>query len=187
MTSEDAILLTRRWLERVVIGLDLCPFAKGVHRKRQVRFAVSAATTCPQLIDDLRVELWRLRDASASANANAGAIDTTLLIHPHVLQDFLEYNDFLDQADDLVRREGLEGVIQIASFHPRYRFAGTMADDMANCTNRSPFPLLHLLREASVSRAVDSHPDVAAISTRNAETIAKLGRKGWERLVAVDE
>lgn len=177
MNSEDPIVATRRWLERAVIGLNLCPFAKAVYAKQQVRFVLSEATTPEALLEELAFELVRL------AQADPEQTDTTLLIHPHVLNDFLDYNDFLDQADAAVEALGLEGEIQVASFHPDYQFAGTEPDDASNCTNRSPYPTLHLLREASVERAVEAFPDPDVIVERNIETLEKLGIEGWRKLL----
>ncbi|WP_330970375.1 DUF1415 domain-containing protein, partial [Lysobacter sp. A3-1-A15] len=142
MTDQDPIAATRRWLERAVIGLNLCPFAKAVHVKDQVRYVLSEASTADALLAELADELTWLNDTDPAV------VDTTLLIHPQVLVDFHDYNDFLDQADAAVDALGLEGEIQIASFHPDYRFAGTAFDDPGNCSNRSPYPMLHLLREA---------------------------------------
>ena len=174
--TDDAIADTRRWLERAVIGLNLCPFAKAVHAKDQVRYVLSEATTAEALLEQLGEELAFLRDAPADE------IDTTLIVHPAVLQDFLDYNDFLELADALVAELELEGVLQVASFHPRYQFAGTAPDDIENFTNRAPHPTLHLLREDSVSRAVAAYPDPDAIIDRNIDTLRKLGRRGWDRL-----
>ena len=176
--EDQAIDLTRRWLEKAVIGLNLCPFAKAVHVKEQVRFAYSDATTPQQLIEQLGEELLLLRDAPAER------IDTTLLVHPHALQDFLDYNDFLDQADALIEALELDGVLQVASFHPDYRFADSDPDDIENCSNRSPFPTLHLLREDSIDRAVEAYPDPDAIVERNYATLRQLGHAGWQRLFA---
>ena len=173
---DATIAATRRWLERAVIGLNLCPFAKAVLAKDQVRFAVSDATTPEALLEDLARELLVLRDTPAEE------IDTTLLVHPQVLQEFLDYNDFLDTADALVASLGLEGDIQVASFHPQYRFAGTADDDIGNYTNRAPYPILHLLREDSVSRAVAAFPDPDAIVERNLATLDRLGIEGWRKL-----
>ena len=173
----DAVALTRLWLERAVIGLNLCPFAKAVHAKGQVRIVASDASTPEALLAELGEELLRLRDTDAQE------IDTTLLVHPHVLQDFLDYNDFLDQADALVESLALDGVLQVASFHPDYQFADSAFDDLANCTNRSPFPTLHLLREDSVERAVAAFPDPDAIVDRNIETLERLGRERWDALL----
>jgi hypothetical protein len=173
---EDPIAATRMWLERAVIGLNLCPFAKAVYVKGQVRFVLSEATTPEALLEELAHELLVLRDTSADQ------IDTTLLVHPQVLQEFLDYNDFLDTADALVASLGLEGDIQVASFHPAYRFAGTADDDIGNYTNRAPYPTLHLLREESVSRAVDAFPDPDAIVERNIATLERLGIEGWRKL-----
>jgi uncharacterized protein len=178
--TERVAAATRRWLERAVIGLNLCPFAKAVHRNRQIRYGVTAATNSEALLAELRHELKILVQAAPEA------IETTLLIHPAVLTEFIAYNDFLPQADAAVRDAGLQGVVQIASFHPHYEFAGSAADDIDNYTNRSPFPLLHLLREASVDRAVAAFPDAAAIYGRNIETLRLLGHEGWRRLWAVD-
>ncbi|GAA5082631.1 DUF1415 domain-containing protein [Lysobacter panacisoli] len=176
--GEDPIAATRRWLERAVIGLNLCPFAKSVYVKQQVRFVLSEATTTEQLLEELGAELSRL------AATDPEVIDTTLLVHPKVLTDFLDYNDFLDRADAAVADLGLEGEIQVASFHPDYRFAGTADDDVGNNTNRSPYPTLHLLREASIDRAVAAFPDPDVIVQRNLETLEELGAEGWAKLMA---
>jgi hypothetical protein len=179
MTAEadaDPIALTRRWLERAVIGLNLCPFAKAVHAKGQVRYVLSDADTPQALLEQLGEELLRLRDTPAEA------VDTTLLVHPRVLADFLDYNDFLDEADALVEALDLEGVLQVASFHPDYQFAGTEPGDLGNFSNRAPFPTLHLLREDSVERAVAAFPDPDAIVERNLETLRELGAEGWRKL-----
>jgi len=175
--TEDPIARTRLWLERAVIGLNLCPFAKAVVAKQQVRLVLSDASTPEALLEQLAEELVHLRDAPADET------DTTLIVHPDVLQDFLEYNDFLDNADAAVEALDLEGVIQVASFHPHYQFAGTGFDDVENFTNRSPYPTLHLLREDSVTRAVEAFPDADAIVDRNIETVSKLGAEGWRRLL----
>lgn len=174
----DPLEDTRRWLERAVIGLNLCPFAKAVVAKDQVRYVLSGADTEEGLLEDLGAELLRLRDAPADE------IDTTLIVHPQVLGDFLDYNDFLDTADALVAELELEGVLQVASFHPQYQFAGTDPDDIGNCSNRSPWPTLHLLREDSVERAVAAFPDPDAIVDRNLETLRELGHDGWRKLLS---
>ena len=168
---------TRRWLERAVIGLNLCPFAKAVYVKEQVRFVASDATTPEQLLEQLGEELVLLRDTPAEQ------VDTTLLVHPLVLGDFLDYNDFLDQADALVETLELDGVLQVASFHPDYQFDGVAADDASNYTNRAPWPTLHLLREDSVERAVAAFPDPDVIVERNIATLDRLGVDGWKRLL----
>jgi len=175
-TSDDPVARTRQWLERAVIGLNLCPFAKAVTVRDQVRFVCSDATTPEALLEALAAELAHLRDVAP------GQTDTTLLIHPQVLGDFLDYNDFLDLADALVEDMGLEGVLQVASFHPGYRFADAGADDIGNFTNRSPYPTLHLLREDSVTRAVGAYPDPDVIVERNLRTLEGLGHAGWRRL-----
>lgn len=176
--TADPIADTRRWLERAVIGLNLCPFAKAVYVKQQVRFVLSDASTPEALLEQLAEELLLLRDAPADE------IDTTLIVHPDVLQDFLDYNDFLDNADAAVEALDLEGVLQVASFHPAYQFAGTAPDDIGNYSNRSPYPTLHLLREDSVARAVEAFPDADSIVDRNLATLDKLGLDGWRRMFA---
>lgn len=177
-TDIDPIAATRRWLERAVIGLNLCPFAKAVYVKQQVRFVLSDATTPEALLEELAEELVLLRDADPDL------VDTTLLVHPDVLTDFLDYNDFLDNADAAIEALDLQGVLQVASFHPDYRFAGTAPDDIGNYSNRSPYPTLHLLREASIDRAVEAYPDPDAIIERNLQTLDKLGHGGWRELFA---
>lgn len=176
--DDEVVAATRAWLQRAVIGLNLCPFAKTVHVKNQIRYAVSAAQTPEDLLADLVAELRTLQVADPSE------IDTTLLVHPRVLSDFLDYNDFLELAETAVADEGLEGEIQIASFHPHYQFAGTRPEDIENCSNRSPYPTLHLLREASIERAVAAFPDAGKIFERNIETMRRLGHDGWRRLGA---
>ena len=174
----NAIAATRHWLEQAVIGLNLCPFARAVHVKRQIRWVESAARDEQELREDLVRELQYL------AAADAATVDTTLLIHPYVLNDFLDYNDFLDVADAAVEALGLTGVLQVASFHPGYRFEGTAPDDVANFSNRSPHPMLHLLREDSISRAVAAFPEAATIYERNVQTLRRLGALGWEQLLS---
>lgn len=178
LAAEDGELVaaTRTWLERAVIGLNLCPFAKSVHLKNQIRYAVSAAQTPEELLADFVGEMHTLRAADPSD------IETTLLVHPHVLGDFLDYNDFLELADAALAAEGLEGEIQVASFHPRYQFSGTGSEDIENYSNRSPYPMLHLLREASIARAAAAFPDASQIFERNIETLRRLGHDGWRRL-----
>ena len=174
---EDSVIQeTREWLEKAVIGLNLCPFAKPVHVAGRIRYAVSRAETPEALLADLLDELRTL------AAADPEEIETTLLIHPRVLTDFLDYNDFLGVADAALEELDLVGEIQVASFHPDYQFEGTGPDDIENYTNRSPFPILHLLREESVEEAVASFPDTDRIYKANIETLRKLGREGWHRL-----
>jgi hypothetical protein len=176
-TEVDCIAATQRWLERAVIGLNLCPFAKAVHVKEQIRWVASAATDEQSLRRDFVHELEFLRDADPAL------VDTTLLIHPFVLNDFIDYNDFLDVADAALAQLGLDGAIQIASFHPDYRFADSNGDDdIANFSNRAPYPTLHLLRESSIEAALAAFPDAAAIYERNIDTLQRLGLAGWRRL-----
>ena len=174
--AAEVIAATKIWLERAVIGLNLCPFAKGVHVKRQIHYAVATADTEVQLLESLALELQRLQDSDPAL------VETTLLIHPWVLADFYDFNAFLARGDQLLERMDLVGVLQIAPFHPHFEFGDCASDDVANCTNRSPFPLLHLLRESSIDRAVAAYPDAATIFERNIETLHRLGHAGWERL-----
>ena len=174
--AEPILSATRTWLERAVIGLNLCPFAKSVFVKKQVRYALTAATTADELLAELDHELALLADTEAAQ------LDTTLLIHPQVMTDFLDYHFFLAEAEALLRNNGYDGVFQIASLHPQYEFAGSDPDDVANYTNRAPYPMLHLLRESSIDRAVAAFPDAADIFERNIETMEKLGHEGWRKL-----
>jgi hypothetical protein len=169
-------LATRRWLEVAVVGLNLCPFADSVYRANRVRFHVSTQRSASGLVQDLRAELSLLNATDPLQ------CETALLIHPWVLQDFIEYNEFLDVCDATVADLNLEGEIQVASFHPQYQFAGTQAEDIDNYTNRSPYPMLHLLREASVERAVASVGDADEIYLRNIRTLRELGHEGWRKL-----
>ncbi len=179
-SAADAILATQRWLERAVIGLNLCPFAKAVHVKRQIRYAVTAAASAGELLAELRHELGLLERAKPEE------LETTLLIHPRAMTDFIDFHFFLQEADRAITDLGLEGCLQVASFHPAYEFAGSAPDDVANCTNRSPHPTLHLLREASIDRAVAAFPDAASIYERNIETLRRLGPDGWRGLWTPD-
>ena len=178
MDAAQAEAEIRRWLERAVIGLNLCPFAKAVYVKEQVRIVVSDASTPRALLEELGEEMARLRDTPAEQ------IDTTLVVHPQVLTDFLDYNDFLDDADALLEALELEGVLQVASFHPHYQFAGTEPDDAENLTNRAPHPILHLLREDSVERAAAAYPEPDAIIERNIATMHALGLDGFRKLLS---
>ncbi|HEX5127170.1 MAG TPA: DUF1415 domain-containing protein [Rhodocyclaceae bacterium] len=176
ITDEEFIAATRTWLEKAVIGLNLCPFAKAVHVKNRIRFAVSHAQSDDELVEALSNELNALHDADPEM------CETTLLIHPFVLNDFLDYNDFLDVADATVEALGLTGEIQVASFHPHYQFADSEPDDIDNYTNRSPYPTLHLLRESSIEQALQAIPDAADIYDNNITTLRRLGHEGWRRL-----
>ncbi|WP_420475935.1 DUF1415 domain-containing protein [Noviherbaspirillum sp. ST9] len=175
---DDVIAATRRWLEKAVIGLNLCPFAKSVYIKEQVRFFVSSADSTEALQADLAAELLKLKETDAAK------VDTVLLIHPYVLTDFLDFNDFLDVVDATLETLGLEGEIQVASFHPQYQFADAGPDDISNYTNRAPYPTLHLLREASIDRAVDAFPDASDIFERNIETVQRMGKTAWDELLS---
>jgi len=174
--SDDILNNTQVWLERAVIGLNLCPFAKSVFVKKQVRYALTAATTADQLLAELEHELNLL------AETDPAELDTTLLIHPQAMTDFLDYHFFLGEVEALLRNLEFDGIFQIASLHPQYEFAGSAPDDIANFTNRSPYPTLHLLRESSIDRAVAAFPDAADIFERNIETMEGLGHEGWKKL-----
>jgi uncharacterized protein len=172
----SVIEATRRWLERAVIGLNLCPFAKSVHAKGQVHYVVSQAAEAQGLRQDLARELAALHEADPEVR------DTTLLVAPRCLQDFHDFNEFLGEAEAALAELGLEGELQIASFHPQFQFAGTTPDDITNYTNRAPYPVLHLLREASIDRAVQAFPEAEAIFEKNMRTLEKLGHEGWKAL-----
>ena len=175
--NDDVIAVTRAWLEQVVIGLNLCPFAEPVYRNQQIAYYVSQATDEAGLMDDL------IEAIDTLMSTDADEIDTALLIHPRALQDFEIYNEFIGWAENFLAESGLESVVQIASFHPDYRFAGTEASDITNGTNRSPFPMLHLLREASVEAALTTLPEAAQLVEKNLDTLRNLGQEGWETLV----
>ena len=176
IAGKEIVARTQLWLERAVIGLNLCPFAKSVFVKKQVRYALTAASSPDELLAELEHELTLLADTDPAQ------LDTTLLIHPLAMTDFLDFHFFLGEVDALIRNLGYEGVFQIASLHPQYEFAGSEPDDIANFTNRSPYPTLHLLREASIDRAVAAFPDAEAIFERNIETMERLGHEGWKKL-----
>ena len=167
---------TVRWLERAVIGLNLCPFAKAPHVKGQVHYVVSQAKGLEGLRDELIEQLQALAEVTAEER------ETVLLIVPQMLRDFLEFNDFLDEADAVLQEHDWDGVFQVASFHPEFQFADTEPDDLGNFTNRSPYPTLHLLREDSIDRAVEAFPEAEMIYETNIVTLQKLGLAGWKAL-----
>ena len=181
MTNNDIYIAdTQSWLERAVIGLNLCPFAKAVHVKGLIHYVVSEATTAAELLADLKNELNSLeKNDLAGVSIN---YDTTLLIAPYCLQDFLDFNDFLAKADKLLAKMKLEGTLQLANFHPNYQFAGTEPDDITNFTNRAPYPTLHLLKESSIDQAVEAFPEAEAIFEVNMATMERLGVQGWNDL-----
>ena len=174
--SDAALAETRAWVERAVIGLQLCPFARAPQGKGRVRYAISAAVDAEALMADLVAELNRLVEAPAERT------ETTLLVHPRALADFDDYNDFLGLADEALAALDLDGVVQIASFHPDYRFADSAPDDIANATNRSPFPMLQLLREESIERALAAFDAPESIYEANILTLRRLGHAGWAAL-----
>ncbi|WP_286997320.1 MULTISPECIES: DUF1415 domain-containing protein [Comamonas] len=171
---EDIVIAdTVCWLEKAVIGLNLCPFAKSVHVKGQIHYVVSQATDAEGVAIDLHRELEALAEISPEKR------DTTLLILPHALQDFLDFNDFTELADDLVEELDLGGILQVASFHPMFQFEGTDVDDVTNCTNRAPYPTLHLIREDSIDKAVEAFPEAEMIYERNMQVLQDMGIEGW--------
>ena len=174
--SGDAVSQTRAWVEHAVVGLNLCPFAKAPMVKGQIHYVLTDTTDPRVLLDELCAQMHALVEADPTT------IETTLLIHPNVLVDFLDFNDFLDAADAALDELGYGGVLQIASFHPDYQFDGTEPDDLGNASNRSPHPTLHLLREASVDRAVQAFPEAEAIVENNLRTLDALGADGWAAL-----
>ena len=177
-SPQKVLAETIAWVDQAVIGLNLCPFAKAVQVKNQVRYVVSEATDEETLLNQLREEMSRLVATEPSQ------VDTTLLIHPGVLNDFIDFNDFLGLAEDALEDLGHAGVLQVASFHPQYQFEDTDPDDVTNATNRSPYPTLHLLREESVDRAVAAFPDAEAIFEKNIRIMEELGADGWAQLQA---
>jgi hypothetical protein len=175
-TERIAIEDTQAWLTRAVVGLNLCPFAKAVMAKGQVRYVVTELTEPEQVLKLLQTEMQTLVDADPDT------LDTTLLIAPYLLPDFLDFNEFLFDCEAVLQAMDLEGVLQIADFHPNYQFAGTAPEDVENRTNQSPYPTLHLLREDSVTRAVDAFPDAALIYERNTTLLREMGVAGWQAL-----
>lgn len=176
MNHEGVVAAMRIWLEKAVIGLNLCPFAKSVYVRNQVRFVVSEARHLDAFLEQLDDELDLL------AKTDPEVIDTTLLIHPTLFSDFLDFNEVVGVAEEAVIENDLDGVLQVASFHPRFQFEGTEPDDIGNYTNRAPFPTLHLIREDSLARAIAGYPDPDNIYQRNIETLEKLGIEGWKAL-----
>jgi hypothetical protein len=176
MNRDDVIAAMRLWLEKAVIGLNLCPFAKAVYVKNQVRFVVSEARHVDAFLEELDRELEFL------AEADPQEVDTTLLIHPTLFPDFLDFNEVVGIAEEAVAEHELEGILQVASFHPAFQFEDTAPEAVGNYTNRAPFPTLHLIREESLARAVAAYPDAEDIYLRNIETLEKLGLEGWQAL-----
>lgn len=172
-SSQRVIDDTRRWLERAVIGLNLCPFAKAVQGRGLVHFAVSGEPVFAPVLQDLERELVELIQTPADVR------ETTLLILPSGFEEFLMFNELVRNGERLIARRKLEGVIQLASFHPAFVFAGSDDDDLSNCTNRSPYPTLHLLREESIGRAVAAFPRPESIYEANVQTLKRLGADGW--------
>jgi hypothetical protein len=178
--DHDAVIAeTVNWVEQAVIGLNLCPFAKAVHVKKQIRYVVCDVDTPEALLEKLMEELEYL------AEADPEKVDTTMIMHPNVLADFEDYNEFLDVADAALEEMELDGILQVASFHPDYQFADTHKNDIENYTNRSPYPTLHLLREDSVERAVEAFPEAGDIFEKNIDTLRTLGHDGWDKLMKV--
>jgi uncharacterized protein len=176
LNDEQVLSATRAWVEHAVIGLNLCPFAKAVHVQGRIHYMVCRAADSEALLAILEGELEELVESDLVRR------ETTVIVVPQLWPEFTSMLAFLDEAEDLLRRKNLDGILQIASFHPTYQFAGTEEDDIENCTNRSPFPILHLLRETSIDRAVQAMPDPAAIYQANIRTLQTLGHDGWESL-----
>lgn len=172
VNHEEIIESVKKWVERIVVGLRLCPFAERVFQGGLIRYVVSEATDEDSLKADLGRELDRLVQTPIEKT------ETTLIIHPHAFADFLDYNDFLDVADRVLKKRNLRGIIQVASFHPQYQFDGTEIDDVENFTNRSPYPMLHLLREESIDALDIDDRDLLEIPKRNIETLRRLGVDG---------
>lgn len=175
--AATVIAQTRQWIEQLVLGYNLCPFAHKPYQLGTIRFSVTPASKPETLLAVLRAELHALQAVSADK------VETTLLIHPETLTNFHAYNDFLDEVDELLYQEGLEGILQIASFHPQYQFSGTSIEDAENYTNRSPYPMLHLLREDSLEKAIAQHPDVDTIPERNIQVMQQLGVDTLKRIL----
>ena len=176
LTDEDIIQHTKIWLEKAVIGLNLCPFAKAPYNKGQVRIVVSHAKHLDRFLEDLDNEIQAL------LNTPANELETTLLVHPTLFGDFFLFNDMLDVADEALVDNQAEGIIQIAPFHPLFQFEGTEADDITNYTNRSPYPTVHLIREESIDRATQAFPDAEVIYERNMALLREMGLDGWQKL-----
>lgn len=166
----------RHWVEQAVIGLQLCPFAKAVHVRGQIHYVVTPATEPDLLLAELEHALQELVAMAPEQR------DTTLLVMPDALASFRDFNDFLFRADALLAALDLDGVLQLASFHPHFQFAGTRGDDIGNATNRAPYPTLHVLREASLDDAVAAFPQAESIFEVNIETMHRLGQAGWDAL-----
>jgi len=175
-SDEEVVATTKLWLERAVIGLNLCPFAREVHDKKQIRYVVSSATHPEELLEEL------MREMEVLAETPSEKIDTTLLIHPQVLTDFLDYNDFLEVVEEALEDMELDGILQVASMHPQYQFADTQPDDIENYTSRAPYPTLQLLREASIVKVVATYPEAEQIFDNNIATLRRLGHEGWDAL-----
>ncbi|EKJ86800.1 hypothetical protein CLV96_3493 [Leptospira meyeri] len=175
-TADEILFKTKEWIRKAVIGLNLCPFAKPSFQSNTIRYTISHSQNNKELLADLKSELKTI------VSSDPHVIETTLLIHPYVLDDFLDQNDFLDETDRLLRQLDLEGTIQIANFHPQFQFADKQVDDITNFVGKSPYPILHLLREDSISRIVDTHPNIDSIFENNRKTMKTLGHEGWHQL-----
>lgn len=174
INEQTIIQHTTNWLEKAVIGLNLCPFAKAPHAKGQIRIAVSHAKHLDAFLEDLDRELQTL------LNTPASELETTLLVHPNLFPDFSVFNDVLDMADNALVDNHAEGIIQIVPFHPEFQFEDTEPNDISNYTNRSPYPTLHLIREDSIEKAAQAFPDPAVIFERNIKVLEEMGHEGWE-------
>jgi len=174
--ENDVIQTTQHWVDKMVVGLNLCPFAKRSIDHNQLRYVVDTRDDIESITQRLVEELERL--------VNDHSIETTLLIHPNFTTEFDAYLDYLSGVDDLIEALGYSGIFQVAGFHPNYQFEGVAEIDPANHTNRSPFPMMHLLRESSVAWAVETHPDIDSVPERNVELLRGMGERGIKALIA---
>lgn len=175
-STQEVLDATVHWLEQAVIGLNLCPFAKSVHVKKQIHYHVYQAADASEWLEILRKELMDLAALEPEIR------DTSLLMAPNLFADFLDFNDFLHEVDKVVDDLKLQGTLQVASFHPHFQFAGTDDADITNYTNRAPYPTLHLIRESSIDRAVQAFPEAEMIFEKNMQTLQQLGIDGWQKL-----
>lgn len=176
INDQQIISDTTIWLEKAVIGLNLCPFAKAPYVKKQIRIAISHAKHLDGFLEDLDREIQTLLHTPTSE------LETTLLIHPELFDDFLIFNDMLDNAESALTDHAADGIIQIAPFHPQFQFDNTPAEDITNYTNRSPYPTLHLIREDSIDKAIHAFTDTAVIFERNMTLLRNMGQDGWNQL-----
>ncbi len=177
MTKRSIVDETKNWVEKLVIGVNLCPFAKLPFQQDRIRFVEVQSEDEADLIRTL------LQEMSDLVEQPAAQLETTLIIFPNQLNEFADYLEFVAYADELLQEAELTGILQIASFHPRYQFANTGKDDVENYTNRSPYPMLHLIREESIERVLENFPDPEQIPLRNVAKMKELGHEGVRRIL----